>query len=344
MYVWGYPSRQTLQVIGFVNGGYGLSSTLWTPLQTLLINPDNLPPLQVGVFHITNDFDKTFGRMAKTPPLSTSNKKRWPGPGPHPSHSTDLTVKFAASSTQSSVNHQSLTSGLLLRFLSMCLRPCCTSLQYTPLSCLLVSCQGREEDLTCPPGLVLCVEKPADVVEEKAGCQTPVRWPPSSGQTKEEASLSLQLPREGNLHQEGLLPALVHQVLIVRSDLRLKVGLAWKLGLDVNVAFSWNCVIHIDLLCSKCNLDQVHVPDHRQRYPRSLEEPDLHQEQWRQACLHHRRWLLVPKLLFLPFQEWTVWWTSSPAWWPGPFLTGWSQASGGKRSFMNVSQVQDPDA
>ena len=35
------------QVLGIVTSGFGLSSTLFSPLQTLLINPSNLPPLRV---------------------------------------------------------------------------------------------------------------------------------------------------------------------------------------------------------------------------------------------------------------------------------------------------------
>ena len=37
-----------LQVIGIVTAGFGLSSTVFSPLQTLLINPSNLPPLKAG--------------------------------------------------------------------------------------------------------------------------------------------------------------------------------------------------------------------------------------------------------------------------------------------------------
>ena len=36
------------QVLGIVTSGFGLSSTVFSPLQTLLINPSNLPPLRVS--------------------------------------------------------------------------------------------------------------------------------------------------------------------------------------------------------------------------------------------------------------------------------------------------------
>ena len=43
------PQPVTLgrQVLGIVTSGFGLSSTVFSPLQTLLINPSNLPPLRV---------------------------------------------------------------------------------------------------------------------------------------------------------------------------------------------------------------------------------------------------------------------------------------------------------
>ena len=41
-------SKILLQVIGIVSAGFGLSSTVFSPLQTLLINPSNLPPLKAG--------------------------------------------------------------------------------------------------------------------------------------------------------------------------------------------------------------------------------------------------------------------------------------------------------
>ena len=34
------------KVIGLVTSGYGLSSTLFTPLQTALVNPANIPPVR----------------------------------------------------------------------------------------------------------------------------------------------------------------------------------------------------------------------------------------------------------------------------------------------------------
>jgi len=36
------------KVIGIITSGYGFSSTLFIPLQTLLINPSNIPPVQEG--------------------------------------------------------------------------------------------------------------------------------------------------------------------------------------------------------------------------------------------------------------------------------------------------------
>ena len=36
------------KVIGMITSGYGFSSTIFIPLQTLLINPANIPPLQQG--------------------------------------------------------------------------------------------------------------------------------------------------------------------------------------------------------------------------------------------------------------------------------------------------------
>ena len=39
------------QVLGIVTSGFGLSSTVFSPLQTLLINPSNLPPLRVHLLH-----------------------------------------------------------------------------------------------------------------------------------------------------------------------------------------------------------------------------------------------------------------------------------------------------
>merc|ERR1719445_2610469 len=41
------------KVIGMITSGYGFSSTLFIPLQTLLINPDNIPPTQDGNFSST---------------------------------------------------------------------------------------------------------------------------------------------------------------------------------------------------------------------------------------------------------------------------------------------------
>ena len=40
------------QVLGIVTSGFGLSSTVFSPLQTLLINPSNLPPLRVSICSI----------------------------------------------------------------------------------------------------------------------------------------------------------------------------------------------------------------------------------------------------------------------------------------------------
>ena len=40
------------QVLGIVTSGFGLSSTVFSPLQTLLINPSNLPPLRVYICSI----------------------------------------------------------------------------------------------------------------------------------------------------------------------------------------------------------------------------------------------------------------------------------------------------
>ena len=34
------------KVIGFITSGYGFSSTVFAPLQTLMINPSNIPPVQ----------------------------------------------------------------------------------------------------------------------------------------------------------------------------------------------------------------------------------------------------------------------------------------------------------
>ena len=35
------------KVIGFVMAGHGLSQTLFSPLQTLVVNPDNISPVSV---------------------------------------------------------------------------------------------------------------------------------------------------------------------------------------------------------------------------------------------------------------------------------------------------------
>ena len=48
--------KSLFQVIGIVTAGFGLSSTVFSPLQTLLINPSNLPPLKAG---------KEIGNIAK---------------------------------------------------------------------------------------------------------------------------------------------------------------------------------------------------------------------------------------------------------------------------------------
>ena len=46
------PVRLGLQVLGIVTSGFGLSSTVFSPLQTLLINPSNLPPLRVKLIQV----------------------------------------------------------------------------------------------------------------------------------------------------------------------------------------------------------------------------------------------------------------------------------------------------
>merc|ERR1712013_103304 len=43
----GFPQHKG-KVIGMITSGYGFSSTIFIPLQTLLINPANIPPLQQG--------------------------------------------------------------------------------------------------------------------------------------------------------------------------------------------------------------------------------------------------------------------------------------------------------
>ena len=35
------------KVLGFINGGFGLSSTVFSPLQSILVNPDNIAPVPV---------------------------------------------------------------------------------------------------------------------------------------------------------------------------------------------------------------------------------------------------------------------------------------------------------
>lgn len=40
------------KVIGLVTSGYGLSSTLFTPLQTALVNPANIPPVRQAGGHL----------------------------------------------------------------------------------------------------------------------------------------------------------------------------------------------------------------------------------------------------------------------------------------------------
>ena len=47
------------KVIGFVNGGFGLASTVFSPIQTLIVNPNNVPPTS---FNGTN----TTGEMSSS--------------------------------------------------------------------------------------------------------------------------------------------------------------------------------------------------------------------------------------------------------------------------------------
>ena len=51
-----YPNLQQAilgnQVLGIVTSGFGLSSTVFSPLQTLLTNPGNLPPLRVRLIQV----------------------------------------------------------------------------------------------------------------------------------------------------------------------------------------------------------------------------------------------------------------------------------------------------
>ena len=46
------PAILGRQVLGIVTSGFGLSSTVFSPLQTLLINPSNLPPLRVKLIQL----------------------------------------------------------------------------------------------------------------------------------------------------------------------------------------------------------------------------------------------------------------------------------------------------
>jgi len=55
-----FPEHKGL-VLGIVTSGFGLSSTLFSPLQTLLINPSNLPPLKD-----VKDFNSTSLYFAQT--------------------------------------------------------------------------------------------------------------------------------------------------------------------------------------------------------------------------------------------------------------------------------------
>ena len=41
-------------VIGFIASGFGLSSTVFSPLQTVLVNPDNVPPVVVSLNNINS--------------------------------------------------------------------------------------------------------------------------------------------------------------------------------------------------------------------------------------------------------------------------------------------------
>ena len=43
------------KVIGFVNGGFGLASTVFSPIQSLLVNPDNVSPVTNNSTNSTGD-------------------------------------------------------------------------------------------------------------------------------------------------------------------------------------------------------------------------------------------------------------------------------------------------
>ena len=47
------------KVIGFVNGGFGLASTVFSPLQSLLVNPANIPPTSSNITNTTEEMSSS---------------------------------------------------------------------------------------------------------------------------------------------------------------------------------------------------------------------------------------------------------------------------------------------
>ena len=47
------------KVIGFVNGGFGLASTVFSPLQSLLVNPGNIPPSSRNITNTTGEMSSS---------------------------------------------------------------------------------------------------------------------------------------------------------------------------------------------------------------------------------------------------------------------------------------------
>ena len=47
------------KVIGFVNGGFGLASTVFSPLQSILVNPANIPPASSNFTNATEEMSSS---------------------------------------------------------------------------------------------------------------------------------------------------------------------------------------------------------------------------------------------------------------------------------------------